>query len=158
MDRVEENLAEDDLSFAPALDEISKEEARRRLEALRGVPLGAEPSRLAVVSEPVPEDAPAPAATGSREKLAIELMRRLLDTLDGGNALEAPVRLPSRQDEEEEPAEAQKAVKEPAPFFRPMKERLTMRVDADVLAAFKATGKGWQSKINDVLRENMPKG
>jgi uncharacterized protein (DUF4415 family) len=30
---------------------------------------------------------------------------------------------------------------------------LNMRVDADVLDAFKATGPGWQTRINDVLKE-----
>jgi uncharacterized protein (DUF4415 family) len=29
---------------------------------------------------------------------------------------------------------------------------LNMRVDADVLDAFKATGPGWQTRINDVLK------
>ncbi len=30
---------------------------------------------------------------------------------------------------------------------------LNMRVDADVLEAFKATGQGWQTRINTALRE-----
>jgi uncharacterized protein (DUF4415 family) len=30
---------------------------------------------------------------------------------------------------------------------------LNMRVDADVLAAFKATGPGWQTRINAALKE-----
>ena len=29
----------------------------------------------------------------------------------------------------------------------------TIRFDADVLAAFKATGDGWQTRINDALKE-----
>lgn len=29
----------------------------------------------------------------------------------------------------------------------------TIRFDADVLAAFKATGDGWQTRMNDVLKE-----
>jgi uncharacterized protein (DUF4415 family) len=33
-----------------------------------------------------------------------------------------------------------------------------MRVDADVLAAFKATGPGWQTRINALLREAVAKG
>jgi uncharacterized protein (DUF4415 family) len=32
------------------------------------------------------------------------------------------------------------------------KSHVSLRLDADVLAKFKATGKGWQSKINDVLK------
>jgi len=30
---------------------------------------------------------------------------------------------------------------------------VTVRYDADVIAAFKATGKGWQTRMNDALRE-----
>ena len=33
------------------------------------------------------------------------------------------------------------------------KERITIRLSPDVLAAFKATGKGWQSRIDAVLKE-----
>lgn len=29
----------------------------------------------------------------------------------------------------------------------------TVRFDADVLAAFRATGKGWQTRMNDALRD-----
>lgn len=40
---------------------------------------------------------------------------------------------------------------------RPPKDQLkvstTIRFDAEVLAYFRATGKGWQTRINDVLRE-----
>lgn len=35
---------------------------------------------------------------------------------------------------------------------------MTMRVDADVLMAIKATGSGWQSRVNDVLREAVRRG
>ena len=35
---------------------------------------------------------------------------------------------------------------------------LNMRVDADVLDAFKATGSGWQTRINAVLLEAVRKG
>ncbi len=33
------------------------------------------------------------------------------------------------------------------------KQALTVRYDADVVAAFKATGKGWQTRMNSALRE-----
>jgi len=32
----------------------------------------------------------------------------------------------------------------------------TIRIDADVLAAYLQQGKGWQTRINEVLREHMP--
>ncbi len=38
-------------------------------------------------------------------------------------------------------------------FYRPLKESLTIRIDADVLAWFKAQGKGYQTRINSMLRE-----
>lgn len=38
------------------------------------------------------------------------------------------------------------------------KAALTMRVDADVLDAIKATGPGWQTRINDLLRDAVRRG
>lgn len=35
---------------------------------------------------------------------------------------------------------------------------MTMRVDADVLMAIKATGTGWQSRVNEVLRDAVRRG
>lgn len=35
----------------------------------------------------------------------------------------------------------------------PRKVATTIRFDADVLAAIKATGKGWQTRVNTVMRE-----
>ena len=35
---------------------------------------------------------------------------------------------------------------------------LNMRVDADVLEAFKATGQGWQTRINAALRDAVAHG
>jgi uncharacterized protein (DUF4415 family) len=43
----------------------------------------------------------------------------------------------------------------PVPVKRPT---LNMRVDADVLAAFKATGAGWQTRVNAVLRDAVAHG
>jgi uncharacterized protein (DUF4415 family) len=33
----------------------------------------------------------------------------------------------------------------------------TLRLDADVLEAFRQEGSGWQARINAVLREHMPR-
>lgn len=38
------------------------------------------------------------------------------------------------------------------------KVALKLRIDDDVVAAFRATGPGWQSRINETLRRHMPKG
>lgn len=40
-------------------------------------------------------------------------------------------------------------------FYRPIKKSLTIRLDADVLAWLKAQGKGYQTRINNLLREAM---
>lgn len=34
------------------------------------------------------------------------------------------------------------------------KELLSVRLDRDVIAAFRATGEGWQTRMNDALREH----
>jgi uncharacterized protein (DUF4415 family) len=40
-------------------------------------------------------------------------------------------------------------------FYRPIKRQITARVDADVLDWLKAQGKGYQSRINAILRREM---
>ncbi|MGA7294119.1 MAG: BrnA antitoxin family protein [Terriglobales bacterium] len=40
-------------------------------------------------------------------------------------------------------------------FYRPRKRQITARVDADVLDWLKAQGKGYQSRINAILRREM---
>lgn len=40
-------------------------------------------------------------------------------------------------------------------FYRPLKQQLTVRIDADVLAWLKAQGKGYQSRLNEILRAAM---
>ena len=40
-------------------------------------------------------------------------------------------------------------------YFKPRKQAVQIRLDADVLAWFKAYGKGYQSKINAALRNVM---
>ncbi|MBI5330304.1 MAG: BrnA antitoxin family protein [Betaproteobacteria bacterium] len=39
------------------------------------------------------------------------------------------------------------------PSTRPLKVPTTIRFDADVLAALKASGKGWQTRVNEAMRE-----
>jgi uncharacterized protein (DUF4415 family) len=40
-------------------------------------------------------------------------------------------------------------------FYRPIKKSITIRVDADVLAWLRGQGKGYQTRINGLLREEM---
>ncbi|HEE6439465.1 TPA: BrnA antitoxin family protein, partial [Acinetobacter baumannii] len=42
-------------------------------------------------------------------------------------------------------------------FFRPVKQQTSVRLDADVLAWLKAQGKGYQTRMNKILREAMLK-
>ncbi len=40
-------------------------------------------------------------------------------------------------------------------FYRPVKRQITARVDADVLDWLQSQGKGYQSRINAILRREM---
>jgi len=41
------------------------------------------------------------------------------------------------------------------PFYRPVKRQLTVRLDADVVAWLRRQGKGYQTRLNRVLRKAM---
>jgi len=41
---------------------------------------------------------------------------------------------------------------------KPVKAITTVRLSPDVLAAFKATGKGWQTHLDAILREALAQG
>ncbi len=43
----------------------------------------------------------------------------------------------------------------PNPFYRPVKQQLTVRLDADVVAWLRQQGKGYQTRLNRVLRDVM---
>jgi uncharacterized protein (DUF4415 family) len=40
-------------------------------------------------------------------------------------------------------------------FYRPIKKSLTIRIDADILAWLKGQGRGYQTRINGLLRNAM---
>jgi len=40
-------------------------------------------------------------------------------------------------------------------FYRPVKRQLTVRIDADVIAWLRGFGKGYQSRLNAILRSAM---
>ncbi|MCX7144834.1 MAG: BrnA antitoxin family protein [Sulfuritalea sp.] len=42
-------------------------------------------------------------------------------------------------------------------FYRPIKQQLTLRIDADVVDWFKKQGRGYQTRINELLRDVMMK-
>ncbi|MCL1861487.1 MAG: BrnA antitoxin family protein [Proteobacteria bacterium] len=39
------------------------------------------------------------------------------------------------------------------PYERPVKQMVSLRMDIDVLEGLRATGKGWQTRINSIMRE-----
>ncbi len=43
------------------------------------------------------------------------------------------------------------------PFYRPVKKQLTVRLDADVIAWLQKKGKGYQTRLNALLRGAMLK-
>jgi uncharacterized protein (DUF4415 family) len=42
-----------------------------------------------------------------------------------------------------------------SPFYRPLKQSTTVRLDADILAWLKAQGPGYQTRLNAILRAAM---
>ena len=46
-----------------------------------------------------------------------------------------------------------KLIRRGRPKAEQTKLALTVRYDADIVAAFKATGKGWQTRMNEALRD-----
>ncbi len=51
-----------------------------------------------------------------------------------------------------------KALRGRPPKDGPLKVRTTIRFDADVIAALKATGKGWQTRVNAAMRKCLESG
>ncbi len=43
------------------------------------------------------------------------------------------------------------------PYYRPVKQQLTVRLDSDVVAWLRQKGKGYQTRLNQVMREAMIK-
>lgn len=41
------------------------------------------------------------------------------------------------------------------PLYRPLKKQTTVRLDADVLVWLRSSGKGWQTRLNAILRAAM---
>jgi uncharacterized protein (DUF4415 family) len=55
-------------------------------------------------------------------------------------------------------AAAERSPEEMAEMYRPIKRPVTLRLDADVIAWFKAKGRGYQTRINRALRAVMLEG
>ena len=48
---------------------------------------------------------------------------------------------------------AEQTIRNSGPNPGRSQQSLTMRYDADIIAAFKSTGDGWQARMNDALRD-----
>jgi uncharacterized protein (DUF4415 family) len=46
-------------------------------------------------------------------------------------------------------------VGERGPQIAPVKQQVTLRLDADILNRFRLTGAGWQGRINEALRKSI---
>lgn len=53
--------------------------------------------------------------------------------------------------------EGDKVVRRGRPKLAVTKQLVSLRIDQDVLQAFRETGPGWQSRVNAVLRKAAPK-
>jgi uncharacterized protein (DUF4415 family) len=73
------------------------------------------------------------------------------DAIITATAMSDPDAMPFT-DEEWEAARPTMRIGRP-PSAHALKVPTTIRFDADVLAAVKATGKGWQTRVNDAMRE-----
>ena len=43
-------------------------------------------------------------------------------------------------------------------MWKPRKKVLSIRIDADILSAIKHSGAGWQTRLNDYLRQGVARG
>jgi uncharacterized protein (DUF4415 family) len=55
----------------------------------------------------------------------------------------------------EEPKRRYLSLPEVEAWYKPLKKPVTLRLDADVLAWFKKSGRGYQTRINRALRKLM---
>ncbi len=120
-----------------------------RAEKAPRKPRAAKTQTAEVVTLPVAQRAAAEeeiSFTRKPEPADIEEARRKLGALRGPAAAPAPTTAPQPT------AEAPRAFAGKQP-----KAHVSLRLDVDVLEAYKAAGKGWQSLIGDVLRKNMPR-
>lgn len=49
-----------------------------------------------------------------------------------------------------------KAVRVGRPVSEHHKKRVTLRLDDDIVSAWRATGKGWQTRLNEFLSKSLP--
>lgn len=53
--------------------------------------------------------------------------------------------------------EGPRVIRRGRPKAEAPKKLVSLRLDQDVIDGFRATGPGWQSRINETLRQHLPK-
>jgi uncharacterized protein (DUF4415 family) len=79
-------------------------------------------------------------------RTALENLREITDEED------AEITAAALSDPDAQPAD-ELIRKRGRPFAETTKEKVSLRLDPDVLAHFRATGPGWQTRLNDALRK-----
>jgi uncharacterized protein (DUF4415 family) len=64
---------------------------------------------------------------------------------------------PSLEAAEAAAREKYAAVRRRGPQKAPRKQMVSIRLDAHIVARFRATGKGWQGRMNDTLAKHLPR-
>ena len=80
-------------------------------------------------------------------------MKRAKAVKKGRNA--ATQKTISRSAAAEKPKPRTPSIPESMEWYRPIKKPVTLRLDADVIAWFKESGQGYQTRINRALRDMM---
>ena len=89
--------------------------------------------------------------TGSHEARREELLARVRASLDAiTDEEDEAITRAAESDPDNLPNRFPKKVGRPPAAFT--KEAITIRLDRDVIAHFKASGDGWQTRINEALR------
>jgi uncharacterized protein (DUF4415 family) len=97
------------------------------------MPKGAKTSRA--------KHAPAPWLTAKQKRELADIAALPDDQIDTSDIPELP------------PSAWKNAVR--GTFYRPLKQAVSLRLDADVVAWLKNPGKGYQTRANHILRERM---
>lgn len=71
-------------------------------------------------------------------------------------AMSDPDSIPLTDAEWDEVEKTGRAGRRGRPKADTTKTHITIRLDADIVAAFCSSGSGWQTRINDILRAHMP--
>ena len=81
------------------------------------------------------------------------MSKKRVDTPDTGNPEWTAERMRNALRFEQLPSELQTILRRRGPQKAPTKVQTAVRYDVEVIEAFKATGRGWQTRMNDALKD-----